>query len=59
MAKFIVTKREVWTSAHRVEASKKEEAIWLVSRNENEEIDGGLEYSHDLSIDNWTVEIEE
>lgn len=58
MSKFTVTKREVWTSAIEIEAEDEAQALRLVSEGLGEELDGSLEYSHDLGVDNWTVELD-
>jgi hypothetical protein len=55
---FTVCKREVWTQLVEVEATSKEEALKAVSRGEGTDCDNTLEYSHDMSIEYWTVDDE-
>lgn len=55
MAKFIVIKREVWTSGTEVEADNEDQALEFVREGGGTEVDGLLEFSHTLGSDTWTV----
>ena len=57
--KYTVCKREVWTQLVEVEAESEQAALEAVSKGRGEEIDNTLEYSHDMSIEYWTVDSEE
>jgi hypothetical protein len=59
MPKFTVCVREVWIQMTEVDAPDKETAIKKVESGEGEQLDAGLEYSHTLSSDTWTVDEEE
>lgn len=52
--KFIVTTREVWTQDVAVETDTAAQAIDLVYHGGGEFI-GGIDYSHTLDPDTWTV----
>jgi len=55
MAKFLVTRKEVWNSIIQVEAESPEEAIAKVEGGDDDnEID--LSYSFTLETDLWEVE---
>jgi len=58
--KYIVLKREVWVQPIEVEADSEPEAIEAVRFGaKGDYLDDGLEYSHDLGTNMWTVEIKE
>jgi len=56
MKTFWVCKREVWTQIVKVSAESKEEALVKVSNGNGISVDNTLEYSHDMSIEYWTVD---
>ena len=56
MAKFIVTRKEVWNSVVLVEAPNKFHAIAAVEGGEGQEVDSLLEYNHTLESDVWNTE---
>jgi len=56
MKKYIIVKREVWTSSHLVEAENKKQALELAAKSDCTELDGYLEFSHYLPVENWTIE---
>lgn len=57
--KYTICKREVWTQLVEVEAESEQDALIAVSRGQGQDIDNTLEYSHDMSIEYWTVESDE
>jgi len=54
--KFIVSIREVHIQAVEIEADTKEEAVEKVKEGEGEYLEDGLDYSHTLDSEFWTVE---
>lgn len=56
MKEFEVLVREVWIQRVVIEAKTQEEAIEKVREGEGINLQNGLEYSHTLDFDTWTVE---
>lgn len=58
MKKYVVNVREVHVQPVRIEATSKEEAIEKIVKGQGTTVDDGLEYSHTLDSEFWTVEEE-
>ena len=58
MKKYRVLKREVWTQTVEIEATSEQEAIQKVRSGGGNIVDDTLEYSHDLSEELWTAEVD-
>lgn len=56
MTKYIVGIREVWVQLVEVEAKDKEDALAIVADAGGKYLDG-VEYSHQLDSDTWTVDV--
>lgn len=59
--RFIVEVREVWVRSVAVTADSKQEAIDKIATGEvsnnfaGEQVENGIEYSHTLGADTWTI----
>lgn len=56
MKRYLVIKREVWVQSVSVEAESEQDAIQKVRRGNGDVVNDTLEYSHDMSENNWTAE---
>ncbi len=56
MKTYCVLVREVHIQVKHVAAFSEDDAITRVSNGEGHDIDNGLEYSHTLPPETWTVE---
>lgn len=56
MNEYTVCKREVWIQYVTIKAESENDAKIKVSHGEGIEHDNTLEYSHDMSVEYWTVD---
>lgn len=56
MKTYCVLVREVHVNPKQVTASSEADALKQVSNGEGHDLDNGLEYSHTLPPETWTVE---
>ena len=56
MKKYCIGVREVWIQLVTIEAESEVEAIDAIAGGDGEQAEEGIEYSHTLDPETWTVE---